>query len=233
VAQKRLQAIFEATELGAGFQIALHDLEIRGAGNLLGAEQSGQIGTVGFDLYVKLLHDAVEGLKALAKGEAPPPSAIPAPVVIDVPLAAFIPESYVGDLNLRLSLYQRMANATAPDAAEDLERELNDRFGMPPTPVRNLLYIVRLRALAARAGVASIAREERGDGQSTLLLRAPNDAVIAADLPPSARRQIEAMDGVRIGRAQARIDMALLGAGWREALVEVLEALAGAAAVAA
>ena len=233
VAQKRLQAIFEATELGAGFQIALHDLEIRGAGNLLGAEQSGQIGTVGFDLYVKLLHDAVEGLKALAKGEEPPPSSIPAPVVIDVPLAAFIPESYVSDLNLRLSLYQRMANAAAPDAAGDLERELNDRFGAPPAPVRNLLYIVRLRALAARAGVASIAREERGDRQPSLLLRAANDAVIAADVAPATRRQIEAIDGVRIGRTQARIDLGLLGAGWRETLVEVLEGMATAGAAAA
>jgi len=233
VAQKRLQAIFEATELGAGFQIALHDLEIRGAGNLLGAEQSGQIGAVGFDLYVKLLHDAVEGLKALAKGEQPPPSSIRVPVVIDVPLAAFIPESYVSDLNLRLSLYQRMANATAPDAAEDLERELGDRFGTPPAPVRNLLYIVRLRALAARAGVASIAREERGDGTPMLLLRAPNDAVIAADMPRPARAEVEAIDGVRLGRTQARIDLSLLGSTWRETLVEVLEALAGATAAAA
>jgi transcription-repair coupling factor (superfamily II helicase) len=233
VAQKRLQAIFEATELGAGFQIALHDLEIRGAGNLLGAEQSGQIGTVGFDLYVKLLHDAVEGLKALAKGEAPPPSAIPVPVVIDVPLAAFIPESYVSDLNLRLSLYQRMANATASDAAEDLERELADRFGAPPAPVRNLLYIVRLRALAVRAGVASIAREERGEGLPMLLLRAPNDAMIAPEVSRAARTEIEAIDGVRLGRTQARVDLSLLGAGWRETLVEVLEALAGTTAAAA
>ena len=111
-AQKRLQAIFEATELGAGFQIALRDLEIRGAGNLLGAEQSGHIGTVGFDLYVKLLADAVEGLKALARGEPPPPSKMQPPHHIDLPLTAFIPESYIGDLNLRLALYQRMAAPT-------------------------------------------------------------------------------------------------------------------------
>ncbi|HEY7801376.1 MAG TPA: transcription-repair coupling factor, partial [Dehalococcoidia bacterium] len=182
VAQKRLQAIFEATELGAGFQIALHDLEIRGAGNLLGAEQSGQIGTVGFDLYVKLLGDAVEGLKALAKGEEPPPSKIQPAVTIDVPLAAFIPESYIDDLNLRLSLYQRMAAADAVDAADDLERELNDRFGALPTPVRHLLYIVRLRGLAKRARVSAIAREERADGRSALILRSQNDSDISADL---------------------------------------------------
>jgi transcription-repair coupling factor (superfamily II helicase) len=111
VAQKRLQTIFEATELGAGFQIALRDLEIRGSGNILGAEQSGQIGAVGFDLYVRLLADAVEGLKALARGEEPPPPKLQPPIVIDLPLAAYIPESYVSDLNLRLALYQRLAAA--------------------------------------------------------------------------------------------------------------------------
>ncbi|MHB8514739.1 MAG: transcription-repair coupling factor [Dehalococcoidia bacterium] len=239
VAQKRLQAIFEATELGAGFQIALHDLEIRGAGNLLGAEQSGQIGAVGFDLYVKLLADAVDGLKALSKGEPPPPSKIQPPVTIDVPIAAFIPESYIGDLNLRLSLYQRMASAVdtspgpeAPDAADDLERELNDRFGPPPASVRNLLYIVRLRALAKRAHVGAIAREERGDGQPVLLVRSQNDAEITARMPPAQKRDLERMDGVSVGRAQLRIDMALLGAAWREALLRVLEALAGVAPVA-
>jgi hypothetical protein len=155
VAQRRLQAIFEATELGAGFQIALRDLEIRGAGNLLGAEQSGQIGAVGFDLYVRLLADAVEGLRALAKGEPPPPSKITAPITIDLPLAAYIPESYIQDLNLRLSLYQRMAAADRDGAAEDFERELHDRFGAPPASVRNLLYIVRVRVLAKRAAPPS------------------------------------------------------------------------------
>ncbi|MBF6599720.1 MAG: transcription-repair coupling factor [Dehalococcoidia bacterium] len=232
VAQKRLQAIFEATELGAGFQIALHDLEIRGAGNLLGAEQSGQIGTVGFDLYVKLLGDAVEGLKALAKGEEPPPSKIQPPITIDVPLAAFVPESYVEDLNLRLSLYQRMAAVEALDGADDLERELNDRFGPPPTPVRHLLYIVRLRAQAKRAGIAAIAREERADGRAMLILRSQHEADITADLPAPARRDLERADGVTLGRAQLRLDLALVGERWPDALVDVLEMLAGVAAAA-
>ncbi|MEK7693153.1 MAG: transcription-repair coupling factor, partial [Chloroflexota bacterium] len=234
VAQKRLQTIFEATELGAGFQIALRDLEIRGAGNLLGAEQSGQIGTVGFDLYVKLLADAVEGLKALARGEPPPPSRMQPPVQIDVPLTAFIPESYVGDLNLRLSLYQRMAAADAPrpgeqaDAAADLERELNDRFGPPPTPVRNLLYIVRVRVLAKRAHIASIAREEGAAGGRVLSVRALDGYDFRAQLAPAARRELERADGVTIGHAQLRIDLELAGGGWRDTLVRVLEAAAGA-----
>ena len=226
VAQKRLEAIFEATELGAGFQIALRDLEIRGAGNLLGAEQSGQIGAVGFDLYVKLLADAVEGLKALSKGEPPPPSAISAPVQVDLPVSAFIPESYVADLNLRLSLYQRMAAADAPDAADDLERELRDRFGAPPAPVRNLLYVVRVRALARRAEVAAVAREERADAPPMLVLRAIEGRNFQAMLDARVRRDLEAIEGVHVGRTQVRIDPALAGDAWQDVLLRTLEAMA-------
>jgi len=238
VAQKRLQTIFEATELGAGFQIALRDLEIRGAGNLLGAEQSGQIGAVGFDLYVKMLHDAVEGLKALSRGEPPPPSTIPQPITIDVPLSAYIPESYVGDINLRLSLYQRMATAggvkngaDALAAPADLERELSDRFGAPPPPVRNLLFIVRLRALAALAGVASIAREER-EGREFLVVRVREGVDLRARVPAGARRELERVDGVSVGHNQIRLDLEVAGDGWRDVLVEALDAAAGASVAA-
>jgi transcription-repair coupling factor (superfamily II helicase) len=227
VAQRRLQAIFEATELGAGFQIALKDLEIRGAGNLLGAEQSGQIGTVGFDLYVKLLADAVDGLRALAKGEPPPPSKIDAPIVIDLPVAAYIPESYIDDLNLRLSLYQRMAAASADDAADDLERELRDRFGAPPASVRNLLFIVRVRVLAKRAGIGSIAREER-ESREILAIRAVDSRDLRAQLDRDARRRLEQTDGVVIGHNQIRIDLEVIGDRWRDLLLDALRASAGA-----
>ena len=130
-AQKRLQTIFEATELGAGFQIALRDLEIRGAGNLLGAEQSGHIGAVGFDLYVRLLAEAVERLKALQRGEEPPLPATARPAVtIDLPLTAHIPDSYVPDLNLRLALYQRLASAEERvGGGGDGRGRWRDRFG--------------------------------------------------------------------------------------------------------
>ena len=230
VAQKRLQTIFEATELGAGFQIALRDLEIRGAGNLLGAEQSGQIGTVGFDLYVKLLADAVEGLKALARGEPPPPSKMQPAVQIDVPLTAFIPESYIGDLNVRLAMYQRMAAADALDAAADLEQEMNDRFGAPPAPVRNLLYIVHVRVLAKRAHIASISRDERTEGAHVLSVRTLDGYDFAKQIAPSARRDLERADSVTIGHAQLRIDLALAGEAWRDTLVQALEAAASDAA---
>ena len=227
VAQRRLQAIFEATELGAGFQIALRDLEIRGAGNLLGAEQSGQIGAVGFDLYVRLLADAVQGLKALAKGEPPPPSTMTAPITIDLPLRAYIPETYVEDINLRLSLYQRMAAAEATDAAQDLEREMTDRFGTPPPPVRHLLYIVHARTLARQAGVQSVAREDQG-GREIIVMRATDDGDLRARLAPDVQRALERTGGVTVGRGQVRIDPGVLGDGWRAVLIEALEAAAGA-----
>jgi transcription-repair coupling factor (superfamily II helicase) len=217
--------------LGAGFQIALHDLEIRGAGNLLGAEQSGQIGAVGFDLYVRLLADAVDGLKALAKGEPPPPSKIEAPIVIDLPMAAYIPESYIDDLNLRLSLYQRMAAATAPDAADDFERELRDRFGAPPASVRNLLFIVRARVLAKRAGIGSIAREER-ESREVLAIRASDSRDLRAQLATDGRRHLERADGVVIGHNQIRIDLEVAGDRWRDLLLDALQASAGAELVA-
>src|SRR5207245_5759382 len=101
-ARQRLQTIFEATELGAGFQIALRDLEIRGAGNLLGAEQSGFMAAVGFDLYVRLLSGAVERMRALLAGETPPDEEGSPEVTIDLPLSAHLPPSYVADLNVRL-----------------------------------------------------------------------------------------------------------------------------------
>jgi transcription-repair coupling factor (superfamily II helicase) len=170
----------------------------------------------------------------LAKGEQPPPSRITPPVTIDLPLAAFIPESYVSDLNLRLSLYQRMAAAgdgakgrDALDAPADLERELNDRFGAPPAPVRNLLYIVRLRALAGLADIASIAREER-EGREILVLRSKEGIDLRTRMPLGARRELERADGVSIGHNQLRLDLDAIGDTWREVLVEALDAVAGA-----
>ncbi len=176
---------------------------------------------------MKLLADAVEGLKALAKGEPPPPSTIQPPVVIDLPLQAFIPESYVGDINLRLSLYQRMASAEAADAHVDLEREFNDRFGPPPAPVRNLLYIVRLRVLAKRAHVASVQREDGPGGRPILSLRTLDGYDFRQQLSLSARRDLEHADGVSIGHNQLRIDLDAAGADWRNTLLEALEAAAG------
>ncbi|MBC8249406.1 MAG: transcription-repair coupling factor, partial [Anaerolineales bacterium] len=154
-ARQRLQTILEASELGAGFGIAMRDLEIRGAGDLLGTRQHGHIAAVGFDLYCRLLAQAVWELKEEPEGETP--SALSAPlapsVSIDLPLPAFIPRDYVPDPPLRLRLYRRMAGLATMDEIEEMERELKDRFGDLPEATTNLLYQLRLKVLALRAGV--------------------------------------------------------------------------------
>ncbi len=226
-AQRRLQTIFEATELGAGFQIALRDLEIRGAGNLLGAEQSGQMAAVGFELYCQMLAEAVESLRAAKEGLPPPPREGPE-VTIDLPLSAHLPESYVPDLNLRLALYQRMAQMESVEQVEELARELRDRFQAPPPLARNLLYVVRLRVLAMQAGVESINSE---DGQ--IVVRLKEGRLLPAD---ALRGRLP--DGAHVGRTQLRLERRRLGpapaqggsasGGWPQALQRVLEELAGA-----
>ena len=128
IAHKRLRTIYEATELGAGYGIAMKDLEIRGAGNLLGTRQSGHITAVGFSLYTRLLAEAVEEQKALRAGKAKPPPRLPPPT-IDLPLDAFIPESYVSDVDTRLELYRTLGNVDAADKLDDILKEFTDRFG--------------------------------------------------------------------------------------------------------
>jgi transcription-repair coupling factor (superfamily II helicase) len=219
-AQRRLQAIFEATELGAGFQIALKDLEIRGAGNLLGAEQSGHMAAVGFDLYVRLLGEAVERLKAIRRGETPPAPASARPaIVIDLPITAYLPTAYVPDLNLRLALYQRIAAVQASDEAEALEQEMKDRFGPLPGSARNLLWVVRLRLLAAAAGVGAMQTEG-----GALVVRLLPGREIERGVFNSKR-----LAGVSwVGQHQVRLDREGLADNWREALVRVLDALSTA-----
>ena len=157
-ARKRLQAIFNASELGAGFQIALSDLEIRGAGNILGGEQSGHMAAVGFDLYSRMLAEAVEERKAAFEGRAPvvePPTAM-----VDLPVEAFLPDDYVPDVAHKLELYRKLARArTAGDLAA-FRQEAIDRFGPMPAPVLKLVEVAELRLAAEAADVASISREE-------------------------------------------------------------------------
>jgi transcription-repair coupling factor (superfamily II helicase) len=157
-ARKRLQAIFNASELGAGFQIALSDLEIRGAGNILGAEQSGHMAAVGFDLYSRMLGEAVEAQKASREGRAP---IVVAPqAVVDLPVDAHLPDDYVPDEAQKLELYRRLARArTAGDIAA-FQQEVTDRFGPMPQSVVRLVEVAELRLAAEAAGVSSISREE-------------------------------------------------------------------------
>ena len=157
-ARKRLQAIFNASELGAGFQIALSDLEIRGAGNILGAEQSGHMAAVGFDLYSRMLAEAVEAQKASREGRAP--IVIAPQAVVDLPVDAHLPDDYVPDEAQKLELYRRLARArTAGDIAA-FRQEVTDRFGPMPPSVTRLVEVAELRLAAEEAGVSSISREE-------------------------------------------------------------------------
>ena len=212
-AERRLRTIFEATELGAGFNIAIKDLEIRGAGNLLGVKQSGQISAVGFNLYCRLLSEAVEREKAKQSGadDKPAPPSLPPPN-IDLPLTTYIPEGYVADLSTRLSLYQRLADVESVEEIEGLANEFSDRFGMLPKEVKNLLYAVRVKALATRAGIESIASEH---GQITLRLFSGMH-FDKQKLAPLAR------DGIKIGLTQVRLNHKLLGRQWQKVLEEVL-----------
>jgi transcription-repair coupling factor (superfamily II helicase) len=159
-ARKRLQAIFNASELGAGFQIALADLEIRGAGNILGGEQSGHMAAVGFDLYSRLLGEAVEERKALREDR---PVRIERPqAVVDLPVEAHLPDDYVPEEAQKLELYRRLARARTGGDLAAFRQELLDRFGPMPQPVVRLVEVAELRLTAEAAGVASMSRE---DGQ--------------------------------------------------------------------
>jgi len=146
-AQKRLKALMEFTELGSGFKIALHDLQIRGAGNLLGQAQSGHLAEVGYELYLQLLEEAIREFK----GEAPADLA-PDPE-IRLPLAAYLPEDYVPDVQQRLALYRRLSGRLTPEMVDELEEEFLDRFGPLPPEGRNLLEVVRAKHLLRHLGI--------------------------------------------------------------------------------
>ena len=154
-AHERLKTIAEHTGLGSGFRIAMRDLEIRGAGNLLGAEQHGHIAEVGFDLYVKLMASAVDEAKGLPWREE-------GEVRIDLPLNAYIPKGYVADENLRLEAYRRIASATDESDIEEVRAELLDRYGGPlPPPVEALFEIAALRRLMMSQGIVEVATVAR------------------------------------------------------------------------
>ena len=158
-AYERLRTIGEHTELGSGFKIAMRDLEIRGAGNLLGRDQSGHIAAVGYDLYVRLVAEAVSELK----GE---PIRVPVDITVDLPVDAYLPADYVGREDLRLEAYRRLAEVRDPAAVEDLRTEWLDRYGPLPEQAEALVAVGRLRAECVRTGVsevtASVARPGAG-----------------------------------------------------------------------
>ncbi len=152
-AHRRLEALQEFTELGSGFKIAARDLEIRGAGNLLGAEQSGHIAAVGFDLYLKMIRDAVDALRGTVHEAEIDPA-------LTLPVSAFIPEDYVADGYHRLALYKRVASAETKEALAALRAEMEDRFGPPPEPVVRLFEAMEIKRLARTLRIAKVEADD-------------------------------------------------------------------------
>lgn len=153
-ALKRFEALESLEELGAGFVLATHDLEIRGAGELLGEQQSGEMAEVGLTMYLDMLDRAVKALRAGRRVDLDAPLAAQSEVELRVP--SLLPEDYVGDVQVRLALYKRIAAAADEDALDGMLVELTDRFGEPPTPTRNLLRTARLRLVARRLGLRRV-----------------------------------------------------------------------------
>lgn len=216
-AVERLEAIQEATELGAGFQVALRDMEIRGAGNILGGEQSGHIAAVGFDLYARMLAHAVEEIKAghpIMEAED---------VNIDIGVEAGISQDYVPDEEIRLEVYRQVAAAPHERALRDLEAEMTDRFGAIPESVFRLFDLVRLRHRATRLGLTSIV-ERDGD----IVIR----PVVGGNLnQEQLRRALGA--GVRVTPNQVRLTVEQLRADRWQAITAILDAVERSAPVAA
>jgi transcription-repair coupling factor (superfamily II helicase) len=227
-ARQRLETIAEATELGAGFRIAMRDLEIRGAGELLGARQHGHIAAVGFDLYTRLLARAVQ--KARARDQTSAISAtdeeaeeataslvqpLEQAVQINLPIDAYLPETYVSDGALRLRLYRRLAGLISDDEIDDLRAELLDRFGPVPMEAENLFFQLRLKLYALAAGAKVITVEE---GQ--VVVRA--DSLEELDRVWLQRRL---GDRARVARRAVWVKLEE-DERWRTTLVAVLQAVA-------
>ena len=160
-AERRLSVIQSLEGLGAGFQLASHDLDIRGAGNLLGDEQSGQIREVGFELYNHMLEEAVAELRARQPAE-PVDAAAEWTPQITIDAAALMPESYIGDLDLRLAMYRRLAGLATPEELEGFAAELIDRFGKLPPETEQLLQLVAIKQLCRKANVAKLDAGPKG-----------------------------------------------------------------------
>jgi transcription-repair coupling factor (superfamily II helicase) len=217
-ARERLRAIAELSQLGSGFQIAMRDLELRGAGEILGRRQHGHLAAIGLDLYTRLLARAVADRRRLVGGEPADQELrsllrpLAPSVQLELPLPAEIPPEWVPDAGLRLSLYRRLASLSSAEKIDAFAQELADRFGPIPEPAANLLYIARIKALAERAGVQAIGFER---GQ--VYIRMPLTWLQGADV-----RAVLA-HGARLGR-----DAIWLGASadYRPQLLAILETLA-------
>jgi transcription-repair coupling factor (superfamily II helicase) len=151
---KRLRIISDNTALGSGFKIALKDLEVRGAGNLLGREQSGDILSVGFDMYLRLLDEAVNGLENKETTEAPE-------VYLELEYSGFIPDTYIGEAEEKMEVYKKIASVSSDEELAGLDLEISDRFGPLPIEVRSLLALAEIRVICKKLWISSV-KERKG-----------------------------------------------------------------------
>jgi transcription-repair coupling factor (superfamily II helicase) len=220
LAEKRLQTIYEATELGAGFGIAMKDLEIRGAGNLLGVHQSGHISAVGFSLYTQLLARAVDELKARHAGipEEKVKEAHLPPPTIDLPMPAYIPEDYVEDLNTRIALYQKLVRLEKVAGIDSLRQEFSDRFGSLPKELENLLYAVKTKLLASRVHIESVSLDEG----EIVLRRFEGMRFSREKMEPFLRGLRLPLGSLRFDPLAIRLHPKRIGSPWPQVLEEVI-----------
>jgi transcription-repair coupling factor (superfamily II helicase) len=217
-AEKRLEAIASLEELGAGFALATHDLEIRGAGELLGEEQSGQIQAVGFSLYTDLLQRAV---KALREGRVPDLDGDDrGHTEIELHIPALIPDDYIDDVHTRLMLYKRIAGAPDAEALAEMQVEMIDRFGILPEPTKHLFAVAELKQRAAALGVRKL---DLGAHGGRILFKAkPNVDPLTVIKMVQRLPKVYAFDG----QDKVRIKLELPGAAERlRTAGEVLTAL--------
>jgi len=223
-ADKRLDVISGLHELGQGFKIALRDLEIRGAGNLLGTEQHGAIASVGFEMYLQMLQSAVNKLRTGSEETAAADVLSTAEMNLDLPLDHFIPRSYIRDEKLRLGAYRQLAGAEDEEELESMLRSLKDRYGSPPAQLDNLVYSLRVKLKGQRMGLRGVVAEG-------------HDIVIRVD--PERFLDVEELSrrfAGRISLGPNRIKMRRQGEGWQLELLGLLDEMlllygAGQAAV--
>lgn len=208
-AQARLEGIQEATELGAGMRVAMRDMEIRGAGNILGAEQSGHIAEIGFDLYIRLLSRAVEEIKA---GR---PFVEQSVITLDLPLTALIPASYVADMELRLNTYRRVAAVSNFRELNDVREELIDRFGPIPEEVEHLFALITMRIRCADLGIESMIEREREIVIRPVPTRQIDARRLASKLGPA----------IRFTPNSVRLRLPDLTTPWEDAITAILDAV--------
>lgn len=219
VAEKRLQAIKEFTELGSGFKIAMRDLSIRGAGNILGAEQHGFIDSVGFDLYSQMLKEAIEA----RKGDLPKQET--ASIEIDLELDAYIPDLYISDGHQKIEMYKRFRGITTLDEVDELHKEMVDRFGEYPDEVAYLFQIAEIKVYARKAGVESIKQSKQ---EITILVAEEQSRQISGEKVFLLSNQFGKMVGLGMESQKLKLVLHTKGietATWLHAIYELSKGL--------